>query len=161
MLSPSLPFISHHWLSVRPLNPQAAGGPAFSCAQRLPSCLAEQLLQDPQAFKSVQYIRWNTKLLPRAWKRCYFARPPPSPGISSFSLLFLNRDFQGSAQSCASSRKSSQNALKSNLLEKTWCKAFLGDPATYILSLCGIFLWHFMIFFQHLYILLCIIYIYI
>ena len=82
------PFIPHRWLSVRLLNPQAAGGPAFGRAKRLPSRLAEQLLQDP--FKSAQYIRWNTELLPQAWKRCCFAEPPPSPGISFLSLLFLN-----------------------------------------------------------------------
>lgn len=60
------PFISHHWLSVHPLNPQAAGGPAFSSASWLPSRLARLLLQDLQAFKSMQYI------LPQAWKHSGF-----------------------------------------------------------------------------------------
>lgn len=45
---------------------------------------------------------------PKLGKAVASARPPPSLGISSFSILFLNPEiFQGSAQSCTSSRKSS------------------------------------------------------
>lgn len=80
LLSPITGSLSAHLIPRQPVaQPSALPG---GCQAVSPP---EELLQDPQAFKSAPYIRWNAKLLPQAWKRCCLCW---APSLSRHFLLF-------------------------------------------------------------------------
>lgn len=149
LLSPITGSLSAHLIPRQPVaQPSALPG---GCQTVSPP---KQLLQDPQAFKSAPYIRWNAELQPQAWKRRCWCR---APSLSRHFLLF---------SSISESQQTFKAQLKAapppgslpRMLPSRICLGRLApklslmpQPHRRSLSLRGIILWHVMISFQHIF----------